>query len=298
MNKNDHIPNSFQTPNILIDHHLQTLDPYEYTLISIIIRKTLGWHKEADAISVNQFNKIAPKLKIRTISDRLNNLERLGLVEIIRKTGRPNEYKLSSLFYKKGYAGDAEVGMQEMQTGYAGDAEVGMQEMQTGYAGDAYTKHTIQNTLIKPTFQKARQPTNGLWEVQLFFIEKGIADPLQSAWKFWNHYEACGWVQGSRSKPLKNWTAAVWSWDLKRSNGNLNVLVTDQFDETRTIEFTRKRIVELILSGNMRIQDNIFQCKMIKKIEPAQEINDAPRSVFQSIKKSLGPSQEVECGSK
>lgn len=46
-------------------------------------------------------------------------------------------------------------------------------------------------------------------EVTALFEERSY--PPEEAVKFWNFYEANGWVQG-RNKPLKNWKAAAAGW--------------------------------------------------------------------------------------
>jgi hypothetical protein len=277
--KHKYYANTFQVPRVLIDERLKDLDCYEFTILSIIIRKTMGWQKEYDFISLTQFTKIAPKISRRTIINKTRTLEEKGLLVIMRGTGKTiNHYKLSTIFFESTGAGDAPVDqslVQEMHQTGAGDAPVDqslVQEMhQTGAgdapispstgAGDAPTK--LNN--IKPTYTKARQPAGGLREVQLFFIEKGIADPLINAWKFFNHYEANGWVQG-KNKQLKDWRAAPWaSWNFPRSNGKLKVRcinhnkdIEDERVSTRVTinELERDRIVKGLLNGCLKITDN------------------------------------------
>ncbi len=50
-------PNFTQIPNIVIDEWMDLLDPYEFKVLIFICRKTFGWHKEKDKISLNQIIK-------------------------------------------------------------------------------------------------------------------------------------------------------------------------------------------------------------------------------------------------
>lgn len=64
----------------------------------------------------------------------------------------------------------------------------------------------IKGKAEKPPF--LRKPT--LEEVQAYIQERGSAvDPAL----FHAHYEANGWVQGNRGKPVKNWKACVITWE-------------------------------------------------------------------------------------
>lgn len=52
------IPNSFQLPNIFVDEGIKNLSPTACVLYVVIVRKTRGWQKNKDAISLTQFEKI------------------------------------------------------------------------------------------------------------------------------------------------------------------------------------------------------------------------------------------------
>ena len=52
------IPNSFQLPNIFVDEGVKNLSPTACVLYIVIVRKTRGWQKNKDAISLTQFERI------------------------------------------------------------------------------------------------------------------------------------------------------------------------------------------------------------------------------------------------
>ena len=52
------IPNSFQLPNIFVDEGVKNLSPTACVLYVVIVRKTRGWQKNKDAISLTQFESI------------------------------------------------------------------------------------------------------------------------------------------------------------------------------------------------------------------------------------------------
>jgi len=50
-------PNYTQTPNDLFDHWIPHLKESELKVLLVIIRKTFGWHKERDRISISQLER-------------------------------------------------------------------------------------------------------------------------------------------------------------------------------------------------------------------------------------------------
>ncbi|XKM12687.1 replication protein [Orbaceae bacterium ac157xtp] len=72
--------NSFQVPNALVDELIATLSGNELKCYLIIVRKTKGWQKEEDAISISQFMKLT-KLSNRVVIQCCKNLEEKGLIE-------------------------------------------------------------------------------------------------------------------------------------------------------------------------------------------------------------------------
>lgn len=76
----DFIVNSFQLPNSVIDELLADLTGAELKCYLYVLRKTKGWNKEEDAISVSQFMKVTG-LSNRKVIDACERLVDLGLLE-------------------------------------------------------------------------------------------------------------------------------------------------------------------------------------------------------------------------
>lgn len=93
------IANSFQLPNAFVDEMLCKLSGNACKIYLLIVRKTRGWHKEADRISYSQIQKSTGLNSRTTISKALDELIDLGL--IIKEQGSQkasNEYKLNDDF--------------------------------------------------------------------------------------------------------------------------------------------------------------------------------------------------------
>ena len=54
-NESKFIPNFLQVPNVVIDELLPDLTGAELKCYLVVIRKTKGWNKESDNISISQF---------------------------------------------------------------------------------------------------------------------------------------------------------------------------------------------------------------------------------------------------
>lgn len=76
----DFIVNSFQLPNSVVDELLADLTGAELKCYLYVLRKTKGWNKEEDAISVSQFMKVTG-LSNRKVIDACERLVELGLLE-------------------------------------------------------------------------------------------------------------------------------------------------------------------------------------------------------------------------
>ncbi len=76
----DFIVNSFQLPNLVIDELLADLTGAELKCYLYVLRKTKGWNREEDAISVSQFMKVTG-LSNRKVIDACERLVELGLLE-------------------------------------------------------------------------------------------------------------------------------------------------------------------------------------------------------------------------
>lgn len=72
-------PNFFQCPNIIIDEYLKELSGSELKCFLFIVRKTKGWHKDVDAISISQFEEYTG-LSNRAVIDACNSLVERGFI--------------------------------------------------------------------------------------------------------------------------------------------------------------------------------------------------------------------------
>lgn len=91
------IPNSFQLPNALIDDGaMAEMKGAALAIYILIVRKTRGWQKETDAISISQFMRFTGYGKDAVISGA-EKLVTLGLVSRINRERQPTLYSLSDL---------------------------------------------------------------------------------------------------------------------------------------------------------------------------------------------------------
>ncbi|MGQ0285831.1 replication protein [Pasteurellaceae bacterium 22721_9_1] len=81
------IPNSFQVPNAVIDELMSQMSCAELKCYLAIVRKTKGWGKEEDAISITQLMKVTG-LSNRAVINACVSLAERGLVN--QKTGERN----------------------------------------------------------------------------------------------------------------------------------------------------------------------------------------------------------------
>lgn len=82
-------PNYTQTPNDLFDHWLPLLGEAELKVLLVIMRKTFGWHKTHDAISVSQLARHTGMLE-ETVINATKSLQSKGVItrEVIGPNGK------------------------------------------------------------------------------------------------------------------------------------------------------------------------------------------------------------------
>ena len=92
-------PNYTQIPNILFDYWMNVLTPAEFKVLMCIARKTFGWHKSKDKISLKQI-ELSTGLSKKGITQNLQALEAHGLITKVKsKTSdgddAPNQYEIN-----------------------------------------------------------------------------------------------------------------------------------------------------------------------------------------------------------
>ena len=75
-------PNHTQTPNDLFDHWLPLLKESELKVLLVIIRKTFGWHKQRDQISLSQLEQFTG-LSESSVLSAIKSLVEKGVVSKI-----------------------------------------------------------------------------------------------------------------------------------------------------------------------------------------------------------------------
>lgn len=87
----------FPVQNNVIDHLARILTPMEFMCLIVIIRKTEGWNKASDAISISQFRELTGINREKTISAAINGLVVKKMITVERFRGKINRYRLGAL---------------------------------------------------------------------------------------------------------------------------------------------------------------------------------------------------------
>jgi len=73
------VPNHTQIPNIIIDEHMSELSHAQFKVLMAICRKTIGWHKRKDYISISQIVELTG-VSNKTVVGAIKQLERKGFI--------------------------------------------------------------------------------------------------------------------------------------------------------------------------------------------------------------------------
>jgi phage replication O-like protein O len=155
MNKKIEKPNYTQTPNILFDEIMRDLNGAELKVILAVIRKTFGWHKKRDRISLTQLeettglsrqgilNAIHGKKKEKSV---IGGLVNKGYIKII-ETKQGNVYELVV----------KEVDQQETASQLSRLEVVNKVDQESGLASQQ-SRHTKETSLNKDKETITQQP--------------------------------------------------------------------------------------------------------------------------------------------
>ena len=162
-------PNFFQCPNIIIDEYLKELSGSELKCFLFIVRKTKGWHKDVDAISISQFEEFTG-LSNRAVIDACNSLVERGF--IFQDVGQRG-IKLFTLDCKK-FTCEKSSHVKKVHSTYEESSQVTSEK-------SSHTKDTIKNTNINKNnisdeaLNKTNEPKNGTVSEQ-DYIDKITTD--------------------------------------------------------------------------------------------------------------------------
>ena len=73
------VPNHTQIPNIIIDQHMAELSHAQFKVLMAICRKTIGWHKQSDYISISQIVELTG-VSNKTVVGAIKQLEKKGFI--------------------------------------------------------------------------------------------------------------------------------------------------------------------------------------------------------------------------
>ena len=141
---NRFIPNSFQVPNALVDDLMAELGGVELKCYLLVIRKTKGWSKEFDAISLSQFVTFTGAGKTAVIN-ALKNLVDTGL--LVRKVGTRNTSVYAINLFKNRTSSESELVQKVNCTGSESELVTSSESEHT----KNNIKNTTQNTNKKNT---------------------------------------------------------------------------------------------------------------------------------------------------
>jgi phage replication O-like protein O len=86
-------PNYTQIPNVLLDEHLPLMGDAELRVVLVIARKTFGWHKDSDRISLSQLQELTG-LSRQGVINGIDAAVNRGIVAKVEYAGKTSEYCL------------------------------------------------------------------------------------------------------------------------------------------------------------------------------------------------------------
>ena len=166
---NEFIPNSFQIANSVIDEYLSQMSGNALKCYILIVRKTRGWQKTHDSLSISQIQKATGIKSEETVEKAINELVELGLIGKQSRAGLPNVYFLISDPKKCGTPPQKNVPPQK--NGGTPPQKNG------GHINTKYKKQISTNVDINTAREEAKKPTKHEADLALL-AEHGITGQI------------------------------------------------------------------------------------------------------------------------
>jgi predicted transcriptional regulator len=93
------LPNSFQVPNTIVDDFIKSISGNELKIYLIIVRKTKGWNKKYDGISLSQF-ELFSGIARNTIRKSLKILIEFNFIKEKKRDGKYSYFYLADPYQK------------------------------------------------------------------------------------------------------------------------------------------------------------------------------------------------------
>ena len=199
------VPNHTQIPNEFIDKCMGELTHAQFKVLIAICRKTIGWHKHSDYISISQIVELA-NVSNKTVVSALRQLEEMGYITT-KKSKRTTT--LITINYQDS-ASVTSTSPSVMSTQGSVTSTPVASVMST------HTKETLKETIYKDS--KSSIPT--LDEVIAYFDENGYTK--EHATKMYQFYSASvtsnkqKYWKDSKGNYVRNWKQkciSVWFKD-------------------------------------------------------------------------------------
>ncbi len=204
--------------NEIVDKFCQyRLSGEEWLVLWVILRKTYGWNKKEDRISLSQFC-LMTGLKRSSVVRAIKKLVTKQLLSSNQKaTSFGNMYRFNKDFDKW------KVVTKQLPRGFAGNQIV---QGSNQIVNKVVTKklHTKDNT--KDTIQKKGKIPPPLDTVIKYFEE--IKHSAQAN-PFFDYFESNGWKVGGKTL-MKDWRAAARNWCRRAKNFNTESKVENESD--------------------------------------------------------------------
>jgi len=171
------IPNSFIIPNSVVDELMAEMSGVELKCYLFVVRKTKGWNKEYDAISLTQFIKFTGAGKTSVV-DALKNLVELGL--LVKKTGVRNTsvYAINSF----GNQTSSESELVQKANSTSSESELVQKANSTSSESELVTssesEHTKYNNINTTTKNKNNNTRTAKTNVKELLAEYGVTGQL------------------------------------------------------------------------------------------------------------------------
>ena len=145
------IPNAFQIPNSVIDELLAKLTCAELKCYLFVVRKTKGWNKESDSISVSQFMEVTG-LSNRSVITACESLVEMGLLERSGGERKLNTYSVKAFDFSESGEKSSSVKSGE---NFSESGEKSSSDLVKKVHTQNNNKNTIQNTNTNLTVSNA-----------------------------------------------------------------------------------------------------------------------------------------------